>query len=179
MRGIYFDFVPAIAYNTDSFLTEIYMPKVAKRTNKWDRILDEHMPKSRREASRWSKIPKGNYRVVDAGRPAVFLLPIEKLGLVMPGGVTVQDSLHEFFAAHFTGYAFDIKEKAGFYFDGKTVVYDKCFEYKVSFIGKAKIRLLFEKLAEIAMFIKGKCIYVEAGQYSAFLFPLYPPGDRK
>lgn len=131
------------------------------------------MPKARKRAiSKWDKIPKGNYRVVDLGRPAVFLLPSQKLGLVMPSGVTAQESLHKFFAANFSGYTFFCREKAGFYVDGKVIVYDKCLEYKVSFLGKEKIPILLEKLAEIAAFIKEDCIYVEAGQYSGRVYPL-------
>ena len=108
------------------------MSKIAKRTSKWD------------------KIPKGKkYRIVDCGRPAIFLLPAAKLGLVMPGGAIVQDHLQEFLTANFTGGTLSPREKVGFWFNGREIVYDKCLEYKVSFPGKKKIPLLYDKLAEI------------------------------
>lgn len=129
------------------------------------------MPKVQKRASKWDKIPKGNYRVVDLGRPAIFLLPAEKLE-TMVGGITVRDLVHQFLVANFGAYTASYIPSFGLWRSGKGVIHDKCYEFEVSFSGKEKIPVLLEKLAGIAALIKEECIYVKAGQYSGLVFPI-------
>ena len=115
--------------------------------------------------SKWAGLGNDNFTFVDLGRPAVFLLPINKLP-------KVEDNLHEFLVQNFGTFTYFPVPSFGAWKNGQQViVYDQCRLYEVSFNGKEKITLLGERLAKIAFLINEDCIYFKAGQYASLIYP--------
>jgi hypothetical protein len=109
--------------------------------------------------------------IEDLGRPAIFLIPIKKLGKKM-GNSTVRKNLHLFLVEHFSAYTTSTVPGFGFWKNHqKLTIVDECCEYEVSFPGKNKIPLLLRKLTEIARVTGEACIYIKAGQYAALVYP--------
>ncbi|OGZ00399.1 MAG: hypothetical protein A2945_03580 [Candidatus Liptonbacteria bacterium RIFCSPLOWO2_01_FULL_52_25] len=124
--------------------------------------------------SKWASFERKEYVIEDLGRPAIFLIPIKKLGITM-GDFTVRKNLHEFLVRNFSAYTTSTIPGFGFWRNHqKLVITDQCCEYEVSFRGKNKIPDLLKKLAEIARVTGEACIYVKAGQYSALVYPKKP-----
>ena len=123
---------------------------------------------------KWSGLGGMSYRLEDLGRPAVFLLPEEKLGIVI-GDKTIRQIIEDFLVSHFGGFTTYTSTSYGVWRDGEQVIaYDNCVLFRVSFEGKDRIPAFAAKLAEIALLIDEKCIYFEAGQYASLLFPTPP-----
>ena len=101
--------------------------------------------------SKWEAFKNEKYyKLKNLGRPAIFLLPVKKLRKKV-GGISVDKFLNEFILKNFGAYTTSLLPIFGFWRnDRKKIVYDKCLEYEVSFIGKEKIPLLLCKLAEVA-----------------------------
>jgi len=111
------------------------------------------------------------YTLKNLGRPAVFLLPLGKLNK-KDKGLSIEEGLHQFLLKNFGAYTTSVIPNFGFWRDNKKkIVYDKCREYEVSFVGKKKIPMLLRKLSEVAKLIKEECIYFKAGQYTCLVFP--------
>ena len=109
---------------------------------------------------KWSDLRSNDYEIVDLGRPAVFLLPVKKLRWSI-GGISIEEDLHRFLIENFGTYTTS----------KKAVITDECREYRVSFLGKERTPLLLKKLAAIAYLIEEECVYCEAGQYAALVYP--------
>ena len=121
--------------------------------------------------SKWAPFRRKEYIIEDLGRPAIFLIPINKLQKKIEG-VTVRESLHQFLVKNFSAYTTSTVPGFGFWKnDKKLTIVDECCEYEVSFLGKNKIPVLLRKLAEITNATGEECIYVKAGQYSALVYP--------
>jgi hypothetical protein len=116
--------------------------------------------------SKWQSLAGPEYRLVDLGRPAVFLLPTKKLTKA------IEKDLHRFILAHFGAYTTSTIPSFGFWKDAdRATISDECRIYEVSFLGKDRIPVLLRKLAEIAAQIHEECIYLKAGQYTALVYP--------
>ncbi len=123
---------------------------------------------------KWSSLVSDDYVVEDLGRPAIFLLPVNKLKL-STGVMTIEEDLHRFLIENFGAYTTSTIPNFGFWRDaGKAVISDECREYEVSISGRERVPTLLRKLAEIADKIKEECIYVKAGQYAALVYPKKP-----
>ena len=123
--------------------------------------------------SKWIGLDNGNFTFVDLGRPAVFLLPLDKLlsGVIMDF-VDLESALHSFLLENFGTFTYFTMPSFGVWKNGKQVIcYDACRMYEVSFSGKEKITFLGERLAKIAVAINEDCIYFKAGQYAALIYP--------
>ncbi len=113
------------------------------------------------------------YRLVNIGRPAQFLLPLQKVSLGFSEDETVEENLHKFLCDEFGAFSTTNFPTAGFWRnDGNKIVYDECRQYEVSFLGKEKIPKLLNKLAEIAKLIEEDCLYFKAGQYTCLVYPI-------
>ena len=126
--------------------------------------------------NKWKGLGTENFRFKDLGRPAVFFLPIKKLQIKIWEG-NIEENLHRFLIKNFEAFTYSTVSNFGVWVNGhQEVISDECRLYEVSFIGKEKISLLGEKLAEIAEVIKEECIYFKAGQYAALIYPkIYEP----
>ncbi|OGN03312.1 MAG: hypothetical protein A2655_00590 [Candidatus Yanofskybacteria bacterium RIFCSPHIGHO2_01_FULL_43_42] len=125
-----------------------------------------------RTSSKWAKFSKSShYRLVDLGRPAVFLIPDKKLK-VKTEGETVESHIRTFLSDNFGAFTSSTVANFGVWINEERVVFkDRCRVYEVSFNGKHKIPILLKKLAEIARLIGEECIYCKAGQYSCLIYP--------
>ena len=116
--------------------------------------------------SKWQSLSGSGYRLVDLGRPAVFLLPTKKLSRA------IEKDLHWFIVAHFGAYTTSTIPSFGFWKNAeRATISDECRIYEVSFLGKDRIPVLLKKLAKVAAQIEEECIYVKAGQYTALVYP--------
>lgn len=122
--------------------------------------------------SKWREFQRSrNYTLLDLGRPARFLIPCGKLAFPFRG-TTVQEHLKAFLTQNFGAFTTSLVPNFGIWVNGAgQLIDDQCWEFRVSFLGKEKISLLLEELALIATAINEICIYVEAGQYAALIYP--------
>lgn len=118
----------------------------------------------------------GSYKILDLGRPAKFLLPSSKLKNKIHGR-KIEYWLHEFLIREFGAFTTGTLPTSGFWRAGNNkIAYDKCRSYEVAFLGKQRIPILMNCLAEIAEVISEECIYFSAGQYTCLI---YPPEAKK
>ena len=94
--------------------------------------------------SKWEEFKSSRvYRLVDLGRPAVFLIPARKLGRNFnpsnPHFGTVQEAIESFLAQTFSAFTVTSIPNFGCWYDGTVRVFDECVQYEVSFDGKEKI----------------------------------------
>lgn len=122
--------------------------------------------------NRWQKFQHGhNYDLVNLGRPARFLVPCGKLAFPYES-TTVEKHLKAFLTQNFGAFTTSIVPNFGIWRNETgQLVDDECREFRVSFLGKRRIALLLEELALVAHAIGEACIYVEAGQYAALVYP--------
>lgn len=120
---------------------------------------------------KWKSLTHKKYKIINLGRPAIFLLPSHKLQRKFKN-TTIENDLHEFLMKNYSAFHYSPLSSSGFYIDGNSqVIYDECRKYEVSFMGKEKIPILMEKLAMIAKLINEDCIYFKAGQYTCLIYP--------
>ncbi|MDO8495333.1 MAG: hypothetical protein Q7S32_02280 [bacterium] len=123
-------------------------------------------------ANKWIEFANPEkYRLVDLGRPAVFLIPVSKLKQEIGRETTIEDHIDQFLLKKFGSFTKISFPSFGVWSKGEEVINDDCVQWKVSFSDKRKIPLLLAKLAEVAFLIGEECIYVEAGQYAALIYP--------
>jgi len=128
------------------------------------------------QTDKWRRFRSRNYTLKDLGRPAIFLLPTGKLRIKI-GNLSVGEHLHRFLIKNFGAYTSSTIPSFGFWKSTKeAAIQDECREYEVSFLGKEKIPVLIDKLAEIALVIGEECIYLKAGQYACLIYPRKPKG---
>jgi len=123
--------------------------------------------------SRWDAFRADeHYTLQDLGRPAVFLVPKNKLRIPL-NGVSLEEHLHRFLTINFGAYTASTFTSFGFWQDDeRRIVYDEVCQYEVSFHGKDRIPILMKELAVLAKLIGENCIYFKAGQYACLIFPL-------
>ncbi len=122
--------------------------------------------------NKWEGLEGAGCRLVNLGRPAVFLLPSHKLRTDDGTGRTVGNTLHAFLVERFGAYTCTTVPYFGFWHGKSGANYDECRLYEVSFDGKEHIRTLTAKLAEVARIIGEECIYFKAGQYACLVYPV-------
>ena len=123
------------------------------------------------ERSKWAEFRCNRYKIQDQGRMAVFLVPSHKMKKKC-GRKTVEELLHLFIKKYVGALTYPLSPLAGVWTNKLgEVFYDECREYRVAFLGKKRIPALLEVLAAVAKEIGEECIYVEAGQYSATVYP--------
>ena len=88
------------------------------------------------------------------------------------GGSTVEENLHQFLAKELGAFTTTTVPYFGFWRSANDrTAYDECRLYEVSFVGKERIPVLLEKLAEVALAVDEECIYFKAGQYACLVKP--------
>ncbi|MFA6131350.1 MAG: hypothetical protein WC730_03780 [Patescibacteria group bacterium] len=122
------------------------------------------------------------YDLENLGRPAIFLIPHNKLKTnIYPPAyfsdgkmplVSCESFLQSFLAETFGAFTVTQVPVFGFWHNEKMVVYDECQQYEVSFVGKEKMKPLLRVLAHVSRSIKEECIYVKAGQYACLVKPV-------
>ena len=123
---------------------------------------------------KWAGLAGTGARLVDLGRPAVFLVPVTKLECFWEreGEMTVRNVLDSFLSRTWGAYTTSQVPTFGIYtMDGGYEEKDECVQYKVSFVGKKHIPALTQLLAEVAVRTGEESIYLEAGQYSCLVYP--------
>jgi len=100
------------------------------------------------------------------GQLAVALLPIEKLKLKSPRGISFEKEIHEFLVTNFNGYTVSSGNISGHWKDDHGHDhYGEHRQYKVALPAAAEgIQSLEVFLAEIAADMGEDCIYVELGR---------------
>ena len=122
--------------------------------------------------SKWSEFLKGeNYRLVDLGRPAVFLIPSKVFSLPFKNGATIETAVKAFLIDNFDGFTMTAVPNFGFWYDGHEHIMDESVKFEVSFLGKDHIPILLSFLADVARLGGEDCIYITAGQYAALIYP--------
>lgn len=125
--------------------------------------------------NKWIGFEGESYHLENLGRPAIFLLPVKKLRKKLKG-VSVELLIHRFLIAKFGSYTSSTIPSFGVWKNAKkAIISDECRQYEVSFVGKERIPILVQKLAEIAGRIGEDCIYFKAGQYSCLVYPAPRP----
>jgi hypothetical protein len=119
--------------------------------------------------NKWRTFKNSHYRLLNLGRPAVFLLPIKKLQTRI--GKKAKADLHVFLIENFTAYTITAYSIGVWKDSGGSPVQDKCQMYEVSFTGRNRIPMLLQKLAKLAKILNEECIYFKAGQYSCLVYP--------
>ncbi len=112
------------------------------------------------------------YEETSLGRPAVFLLPSDKMGLVLENDKTCRETVQEHLGKLYGGYTDEGNGHSGYWQnDLGTEFHDKYQKYRVSFLGKENIPVLKAFLAWIALQIKEEAIYLETGEDSCLIKP--------
>ena len=120
--------------------------------------------------NKWEGLQGPGYRIINLGRPAVFLIPSHKLRQEVNGGL-IETRFHRFLIEQFGSYTMTILPYFGYWRGEDRVHLDECRQYEVSFEGKEKIPVLAAELAKIALLIGEECIYFKAGQYTSLIYP--------
>jgi hypothetical protein len=122
---------------------------------------------------KWQQLAPANGRVVDLGRPLVFLIPAEKLGWTEQAGATVRDRLHEWLVLEFGAFTATQLPHFGYWHSVKQqcVIHDQCIQYEVAFGDEPKVTVALAYLADLARKIDEECIYVKVGEHAAVLSP--------
>jgi len=125
------------------------------------------------ETSKWSAFAHPSYRIVDIGRTAAFLIPVNKIDLPSKEeGKTIKVSLEDFLTEKFGGYNVNPIPRVGAWTsESGQIFFDNCLEYSVAFAGKERIPELLQFLSDLAVQMKEECLFVSAGQYDALLYP--------
>jgi len=114
-----------------------------------------------------------SYRRVSLGRMAVFLLPSLKLKRTMKDGWTVEERIGKHLIDEYGGYTSSAGNTFGYWKDeAGEVGYSEHRVFTVSFEGKERIASLEQFLAEIAVELGEKCIYLETGEDSWLIYPV-------
>lgn len=114
----------------------------------------------------WQKFrDEADLKIVDLGRPAIFLIPSAKLRIKMESGTTVEEHLKDILLGNYGAYSVTELPYVGLWRNHEQdLICDRCFKYEVSFVGPERIPLLMATLARIAAFVGEECIYFMAGE---------------
>jgi hypothetical protein len=120
----------------------------------------------------WRSFSQQGYRLVNLGRPAKFYVPMTKIGQTFREA-TVDDALAAFLVKEFGAYSRTLLPSYGFWKDDRARIhYDQCFCYTVAFVGKHRIEGLLRCLGELCSAIQEECLYFEAGEDAALVYPV-------
>jgi hypothetical protein len=110
------------------------------------------------------------------GQVAVALLPIEKLKLKSPRGISFEREIHDFLVTSFNGYTVSSGNISGHWKDDTGHDhYGEHRQYKVAVGPPESARSFEEFLAEIAAEMREECIYMEIGRE---IFLVYASSPR-
>lgn len=113
-----------------------------------------------------------SYREQSLGTAVVFLLPSLKLKEPSLNGGTVENRLHTFLMDNFGGYTAQAGNIFGFWRDGRGHdSYGEHREFSVAFVEDAKLPILKEFVAKMALELQEECIYLRAGQTASLVYP--------
>lgn len=122
--------------------------------------------------NKWEGLAGNGARLMDLGRPAIFLIPANKLDHIWKGTQTIRGLLHHMLSKRWNAYSTSLVPSFGVYTSGSGLqMKDQCVVYEVSFVGKEGIPELTRLLAKIARRIDEECIYLKAGQYACLVYP--------
>lgn len=119
-----------------------------------------------------SRYRQSEFREEVLGRPAVFLLPSDLMGIKVEGDLSCRHVVEEFLSNRYGGYTDEGSSHNGYWrnSDGKDYT-GKYQKYRVSFLGKERIPELKKFLAYIAAALKEESIYLETGEDALLIFP--------
>lgn len=116
------------------------------------------------------------YHKESLGRMAVFLLPSLQLKSRGDDGVPLEEHVHRFLMANFSAYTAQAGNIFGFWKDVRGEEhYGEHKVYKVSFVGKDRVPVLEEFLAQLAARLGEECIYFETGEDAWLIYPKAEP----
>ncbi len=123
----------------------------------------------------WEILGGEGYSVVHLGgseSTAVFAIPLKKLYVSCCGPAT-EGVLNRFLSEHFKGFkAMSVSHFIYRHGDLHVVEYEGCRLYEVFCVNDdARVKLLVEKLAEIARAVGLDCIYLKMGEVSCLIRP--------
>lgn len=127
--------------------------------------------------NRWEEFASPEYQIKDIGREFLFYFPASKVHQRLDWKTTVEEKLHSFLVANFTGFTRTTIPSFGVWHDGQVFHFDQCYRYEISFLGKDKIPMLISELSSLARLVDERCVYIGAGQYRALVFPCSPLWD--
>jgi len=112
------------------------------------------------------------YQIEDKGRPAIFLLPVNKLDN------RSRERILAFLRSEYGGASHVQAKIIGEWMDEQGIIHrDQMWEFEASFLGKERIPRLYQFLAEIAYDLGEKCVYLKLGQYTHLVYPIKGEGD--
>ncbi len=105
------------------------------------------------------------------GKNVRFLLPSLKLKQPCPGGITVEQSVHEFLMAHFGGYTATAANLFGYWKEEDGVFsYGEHREFTVALTGESGLTELKAFLGTTARTLDEKCLYIEVAGSASLLY---------
>ena len=111
------------------------------------------------------------FKVISIGRPAVFLLPSDLMG-VMIDGKTCRELVESYMSSKFGGFTDEGAGHNGYWRNDLGKTYSGKFQrYRVSFKGKNLIPELQGFLAYLAKHLDQESIYLETGEDAWLVYP--------
>lgn len=105
------------------------------------------------------------------GKNVRFLLPSLKLKQPCPGGVSVEQSVHDFLMAHFGGYTATAANLFGYWKEEDGAFsYGEHREFTVALTGENGLNELKRFLGHTARTLQEKCLYVEVAGVASLLY---------
>ena len=106
------------------------------------------------------------------GRPAVFLLPSDLMGMKVENLKTCRQVVEDFLSSEYGGYTDEGGGHSGYWKGESGIDYkDKFQKYRVSFKGKDRIPKLKRFLSYIAYALGEESIYLETGEDAWLIYP--------
>ncbi len=120
--------------------------------------------------------PSLRYEKMPLGRPAVFLLPSEKLMRPDVSGKSAKDVVEQFLLDTYGGFTCTNGNISGYWRDErqKKDHYGEHRLYTVAFPDKKRIPELERFLARMAVILGEDCIYLETGEDAWLIYPIPP-----
>ena len=105
------------------------------------------------------------------GKNVRFLLPSLKLKQPCPGGITVEQSVHDFLMAHFGGYTATAANLFGYWKEEDGAFsYGEHREFAVALTGEDGLTELKQFLGSTVQTLDEKCLYVEVAGVASLLY---------
>lgn len=105
------------------------------------------------------------------GKNVRFLLPSLKLKQPCAGGITVEQSVHEFLMMHFGGYTATAANLFGYWKEEDGVFsYGEHREFTVALTGENGLTELKQFLGNTARTLDEKCLYIEVAGSASLLY---------
>ena len=112
-----------------------------------------------------------SFREERCGNIATFLVPSLKLKDRARSGVPLEEKIHRFLLGRFGGYTASAGNIFGYWKDeAGEISYGEHKEYKVALSEEARATVLKRFLADLAVDLGEKCIYLESGKETFFIY---------